>query len=55
VGCGITRSEEGVMAVYFTWNGTRLPGIKLDRIAPDTTMYPVVSVKGKLTHFELIK
>lgn len=54
MGCGLTRAE-GALAVYFTWEGVRLPGVRVDALAKDTKFYPILSLKGKLCHVELLK
>jgi len=55
IGCGILPlQDEGLFAAYFTHNGVKLPGIRL-AASPTFRFYPVISVKGKLTHFEVVQ
>ena len=59
IGCGIVpispdpneHSEQ--CAIYFTRNGIKLPAIKIR--SHGIKFFPVVSLKGKLCHFEIIK
>ena len=59
IGCGIVYvragqdSKQDEQIIYFTRNGVKLPGIRLKQ--PNTTrFYPIVSMKGKLCHIEVI-
>ena len=53
VGCGILQTAPGEVCIYFTINGLRLPGIRMK--STGFNYYPVVSMKGKLCHFEVVK
>lgn len=53
VGCGIVLSDPEHYAMYFTHNGIKLPAIKVK--SRGIKFFPIVSMKGKLCHFQLIK
>lgn len=53
VGCGILQTAPGEVCIYFTINGLRLPGVRMK--STGFNFYPVVSMKGKLCHFEVVK
>jgi hypothetical protein len=55
VGVGLQQNQKGDTLVYFTINGIKLPALKLSPKSSSYNFYPVVSMKGKLCHFEVVK
>jgi hypothetical protein len=53
IGCGIVPIKDQEVAIYFTVNGLKLPGLRFN--TQGMLCYPIVSMKGKLCHVELIK
>lgn len=55
VGCGIVPvgPSPNDCAVFFTHNGLNLPALRIN--LQGINVYPIVSMKGKLCHIELIK
>ena len=52
IGCGIMKAGNE-SAVFFSHNGLELPGIRYN--GRELQAFPIVSMKGKLCHIELIK
>jgi len=55
IGCGLVPigGNNSEVAIYFTHNGLCLPAIKFN--ISGILVFPIVSMKGKLCHIELLK